>query len=226
MDDIQLMVEPEDFVNCPWLKTGKINIGIISNWSDIRRDSADYWIESKIGNDISAALYTRLIVHSENNFPEWDIQFQDGNFFEIKIRTFSHPSKIFIETGTEIIDSEANTPRKKKSGLSLSKSDYYILLTPGLFPMGDNKVRVMKVRLIKTEILREIMETTAETFIQSPGAKKSYGFDIDLFDKDFDDGFMGYYLYNPDTQETDFSKFIRFNKNLSKIREVYKSNNY
>ncbi len=221
-DEMKLITEEEAKTLCPWLRNSRINIPLLSDWNDITRDSADWWIETKVGEKIAGFFGTQLSMHSEGNFPEYDIQFRDGTTCEIKCSSFENSKTLFIETHKEERNQRGVVQRKIPSGLSLSVADYYILLNPGRSKVGDQYKPVMKVRMFPTGLLRHLAHTTTETSIGMTGEKKSYGFNVDLHDPEQSDFCLGHYHYEPETKTVDLSSFVKYNKEIIKVSDAYR----
>jgi len=216
-NEMILMSEDDSRALCPWLLTSKVNIPLLSDWQDPTRDCADWWIENTIGDMLAGFLGSRMTHQSVGNFPEYDIILDGNNFIEIKISTFNSDSKVFIETHKEQHSPRGVVPRKTPSGLTLSRAQYYVLMNPGRSKVGQEYKDVMKLRFVKTEVLRELANTTVETSIAAQGAKKSFGFEIDLHDPTFEDGCLGHFDYCPETKTVDFSSFVRYKKEIAKV---------
>jgi len=210
--------------NCHWVIDSKLPVGILSDWQNPYRDCADWWVETKIGDIISNLFGSRVTHHSVGNFPDYDIIVDGTCFMEIKISTFLKKNMLFIETGKELITSRNIVQRKVPSGLTISKAQYYILLNPGYVKMADEYKEVMKMRFIKTEVLKELHSTTVEYSISVSGGKKTYGFDVDLYEPNFNDGCLGHFEYNSTDKIIDFGKFIRYNKEITKAAQEFNKN--
>ena len=222
-DEMLLITEAQSKTMCPWLLNSKVNIPMLSDWDDITRDSADWWIETKIGDKVASFFGTQMMLHSEGNFPDYDVIFRDGTLCEIKCSSFESNKTMFVETHKEEINLTALVQRKIPSGLSLSQAHYYIMLNPGQSKVGDKYVPVMKLRLIPTEVLRQLAQTTVESSISAKEGKKSYGFEIDLKDPKFNDGCLGHFPYDPETKTVDLGSFVRYKKEIMKASDIYKA---
>jgi hypothetical protein len=221
-DEMTLISGKDAKALCPWLNDSKVPIPLLSEWDDITRDSADWWLETKIGDKVANFFGTQMMLHSEGNFPDYDAIFRDGTLVEIKCSSFQNSSTIFVETHKEERNSRTVVDRKIPSGLSLSKADYYILLNPGKSKVGDVYMPVMKLRFIPADILKHLANTTVETSIVAPQGKRSYGFNIDLHDPNFEDHCLGHYKYDPDTKNVDLSSFVKYNKEIMKASDTYR----
>lgn len=223
MEDMTLIPSDQAKTLCPWLVNSKVPVPLLSDWNDPLRDSADWWIEDKIGKLVSGFMNTELAFHSAGNFPEYDIGFKDGNLIEIKISTFQSDKKLFIETHKEVYTDRDIVKKKEPSGLSLSTANFYILLSPGRTKVGDAYKDVMKIRLVSVFQLRKLAETTVEISIGQEGSKRSFGFDIDLHDPDFNDGCLGHFKYNAEHKTIDFGSFTPYRKEIAKAAAEYRS---
>ncbi len=208
---------------CPWLLDQKINISILSDWKNPIRDNADFWVEEKIGHLLGELFGMNLTHHSSGNFPDYDIILDGNHFIEIKLSSFQNNKTIFIETSKESQPTRNSVKKKVPSGLSLSRAKHYVMLNPGKTKVGDKYNDVMKLRVISTDVLKNLAKTTVETSIGIQGNKLSYGFEIDLFEPDFNDGCLGHFKYSKETKTIDFSNFTKYNKEILSMQSEFRS---
>ncbi len=220
MEDQVLMPVAEAQAICPWLLNSRVPINILADWDNPKRDCADWWIEKKLGKlvwDIFGIIPTQ---QSMGYFPEWDLKFNTGVTLEIKISSFDGDTKLFIETGKETPTTRNVVSKKEPTGLSLTSSDYYMLLNSGKF--GSSPVKdVMKLRLIPTSVLKDLALSTAETSIVKD-RKKTYGFEVDIKEPTFNDGCLGHFEYDPITKTIDFNSFTKYRKEIDKLASQIK----
>lgn len=165
--------------------------------------------EEYIGRDFARCLGTEVESITVGYNPEYDVKLKDGTLLELKI-TSNGGLKFFVETD-RLVKSKSGDNVLINSGLSLSKSDYYVI---GQKDYNDNK---LKLKSLLTSDLVEYSKK-AERVPHHEGSP-SYGFWIDF--RNFADGFdalMGTYAMDDD-RHVRLKAFINHKgKNITEAR--------
>ncbi len=211
---VTFSMEERNEAHALWFNHNRFSIPLLHDW--VNRDHTDnmhYKFEKKIAEDVKEIFQSEVAMASLGNAPEWDIKYHSGATIEIKATSWvgnlyndsgdDPGNNCFVETGSYF------GAELRDSGLTTTEADAYVFLQPALY----NQKWTVKVRVIPTQILLDIQNSTKGKRIGD-----SFGFSI-RWREIINDGFIGTYPYNFETEVIDLSSFHKWSGGIPKIRE-------
>jgi len=203
-----------------WFNESKFKIDFLGNWR--HKEKTGYMhqaLETKVAGDFAGACFNSSPFASTiGDSPEYDISLRNQITLEIKASSYyldDKPVDIWIETGTLKQDTKVGAKQgeltEEDSGLSKSRSDYYMLMQPGKW----GSAVVLKVRILPTEFLRMAGKTRKKITYNG-----SVGFWLNPFDLECD-GLVGYYSYDPETKIVDLSSCHLAGSQINEFKKQY-----